>query len=121
MNRFNTALFNLGQVLPHLWDTVDFEMDLKDCKIYVYEADSIEDPYSSEGLLWRLMYFFHNKHKKRVCYLYLRAISKSSHSHYSRTMENWEEEAEDVETDSESLWGEYGFDDSDEFLDDMEI
>lgn len=124
MNRFNTALFNLGRVIPNFWETIDLEMDLRDCAIYVCEPDSIDDPYTAEGLLWKLMYFFHNKHKKRVCYLYLRAISKSSHSHQNRAMEAWRKEADDNDeywgSETESLWATPGSD-VDEFVEQMEI
>ncbi|KAF3928383.1 hypothetical protein ABW21_db0208598 [Orbilia brochopaga] len=122
MNRFNTALFNLGKVIPNLWETIDVEMDLKDCAIYVYEPDNIEDLYESEGLLWSLSYFFHNKHRKRVCYLYLRAVSKSSHSRRNRTMETWQEEAEEEDYDSDSgrLWEDPGTD-SDAFVEGMDL
>ncbi|KAF3933448.1 hypothetical protein ABW19_dt0204207 [Dactylella cylindrospora] len=122
MDRFNTALFNLGKVIPQLWESIDKEMDLKDCAIYVYEPDSLEDPYAAEGLLWRMMYFFHNRHKKRVCYLYLRAISKSSHFQNSRTMGTWREEAdeEDWDSEAENLWETPDYD-TDEFIGHMEV
>ncbi|KAJ6258940.1 hypothetical protein Dda_5835 [Drechslerella dactyloides] len=123
MNRFNTALFNLGKVIPNLWETIDLEMDLKDCAIYIYEPDNIEDPYASEGLLWSLSYFFHNKHRKRVCYLHLRAVSKSSHSHRNRTMETWQEEADDEDWNSDSgrLWEDSPGSDSDDFVESMDL
>ncbi|KAF3932427.1 hypothetical protein ABW20_dc0102683 [Dactylellina cionopaga] len=101
MNRFNAALFNLGKTVPHLWETIDLEMDLKDCAIYAYEPDSLEDPYATEGLLW---------------------FSKSSHSQANRTMETWQEEADDEDwnSDSERLW-DTPTSDSDEFVEHMEI
>ncbi|KAF3127615.1 RNA polymerase III-inhibiting protein maf1 [Orbilia oligospora] len=97
MNRFNAALFNLGKTIPNLWETIDMEMDLKDCAIYVYEPDNLEDPYATEGLLWCMMYFFHNKHRKRE-----------------------ECDDEDWNSDSERLWETPGSD-SDEFVEHMEI
>jgi hypothetical protein len=85
INTFNTTLFNLGvsvsKSLPRMWDTIDSEMDLAHCNIYSYSPDDVsDDPYGEEGLIWSSIYFFFNKHKKRVCYLYLRGISALSHS-----------------------------------------
>ncbi len=57
-----------------MWHLIDKEMVFKDCTIYCYAPD--EDPYDGEeGALWSLNYFFFNKVKKRVCYLYLRGLS----------------------------------------------
>jgi hypothetical protein len=52
---------------------------LKECSIYSYAPE--EDPYDGEdGAIWSLNYFFFNKVRKRVCYIYLRGISILSHS-----------------------------------------
>ena len=57
-----------------MWRLIDNEMKLKECSIYIYAPE--EDPYDGEeGSLWSLNYFFFNKTKKRVCYLYLRSLS----------------------------------------------
>ena len=57
-----------------MWHLIDKEMALKECSIYCYEPD--DDPYDGEeGALWSFNYFFFNKTKKRVCYLYLRGVS----------------------------------------------
>lgn len=104
MNRFNTALFNAGKVIPRMWEVIDQEMDLKDCVLYAYEPDNVEDPYFADGLLWRLTYFLFNKHKKRVCYLYLRAISNSSHMSQSQTMSAWKDSGDGDEDEDEDLW-----------------
>ena len=59
---------------PRMWRMIDKEMVLRDCSIYCYAPD--EDPYDGEeGSLWSFNYFFFNKAKKRVCYLYLRGLS----------------------------------------------
>ncbi|KAI9764674.1 MAG: RNA polymerase III-inhibiting protein maf1 [Geoglossum umbratile] len=64
---------------PRMWALIDKEMDLKDCSIYCYAPE--EDPYDGEeGAIWRFDYFFFNKARKRVCYLYLRGLSILSHS-----------------------------------------
>lgn len=59
---------------PRMWKIIDEQMSLKECSIYCYAPE--EDPYDGEdGAIWSLNYFFFNKHRKRVCYLYLRGIS----------------------------------------------
>lgn len=57
-----------------MWQLIDKEMTLKQCSIYCYAPE--EDPYDGEeGSIWSFNYFFFNKAKKRVCYLYLRGLS----------------------------------------------
>ncbi|KAH0537680.1 hypothetical protein FGG08_005545 [Glutinoglossum americanum] len=64
---------------PRMWALIDKEMDLKECSIYCYTPE--EDPYDGEeGAIWSFDYFFFNKARKRVCYLYLRGLSILSHS-----------------------------------------
>lgn len=59
---------------PRMWHLIDKEMALKECGMYCYAPE--EDPYDGEeGALWSFNYFFFNKAKKRVCYLYLRGLS----------------------------------------------
>jgi hypothetical protein len=62
-----------------MWTLIDKEMSLKNCEKYSYAPD--DDPFEGEeGSLWSMHYFFFNKDRKRVCYLYLRAFSVISHS-----------------------------------------
>ncbi|KAL8683212.1 MAG: hypothetical protein Q9186_000824 [Xanthomendoza sp. 1 TL-2023] len=64
---------------PRKWRLIDKEMSLKDCSIYAYVPE--EDPYDGdEGAIWSFNYFFFNKTRKRVCYLYLKSLSIISHS-----------------------------------------
>ena len=59
---------------PRMWSLIDKEMALKDCNMYRYAPE--EDPYDGEeGSLWSFNYFFFNKARKRVCYIYLRGLS----------------------------------------------
>jgi hypothetical protein len=61
---------------PAMWRIVDEEMDLENCSIYSYRPE--ENPFDDEDTaLWSLHYFFFNKQKKRVCYIYLRALKIS--------------------------------------------
>lgn len=104
-----------------MWDTIDSEMDLTQCNIYSYSPDDVsDDPYGEEGLIWSSIYFFFNKHRKRVCYLYLRGISALSHSPVEtgvwtlngvRNARGGEVESDDEDdqwTESKSIWGDDG-------------
>ncbi|KAI7162243.1 putative alpha-glucuronidase [Hortaea werneckii] len=64
---------------PRMWSMIDKEMGLRQCDKYAYVPD--EDPFDGdEGSIWSMHYFFFNKQRKRVCYLYLRGLSVISHS-----------------------------------------
>ena len=71
---------------PRMWALIDKEMSLRECSIYCYAPE--EDPYDGEeGAIWSFNYFFFNKARKRVCYLYLRGLSIMSHSPAQRTLQ----------------------------------
>jgi len=128
INTFNTTLFNLGvnanKSIPRMWDIIDSEMDLTHCNIYSYNPDDVsDDPYGEEGLIWSSIYFFFNKHKKRVCYLCLRGISALSHSPVETGMwrmngvksgvhlTDWDSDGEGEQwAESRSIWGDDGYD-----------
>ena len=62
-----------------MWRLIDKEMSLKECSVYSYApADDSFD--GEEGAIWSFNYFFFNKLRKRVCYIYLRGLSIISHS-----------------------------------------
>ncbi|KAI5281532.1 RNA polymerase III-inhibiting protein maf1, partial [Ascosphaera aggregata] len=68
---------------PRMWKLIDDQMTLNECSIYSYNPE--EDPYEGDegeedGAIWSLKYFFFNKQRKRVCYLYLKGISVLSGS-----------------------------------------
>lgn len=64
---------------PRMWSLIDKEMNLRECERYSYMPQ--DDPFDGEeGAIWSLHYFFFNKERKRVCYLYLRGLSVLSHS-----------------------------------------
>ena len=69
---------------PRMWRLIDKEMSLEDCSIYCYQPE--EDPYDGEeGAIWSFNYFFFNKRRKRVCYIYLRGLSILSHMSAPKT------------------------------------
>jgi hypothetical protein len=137
MYSFNTTLFNLGvntsRDLPRMWETIDKEMDLLHCNNYTYSPDDVSnDPYGDEGLIWSTSLFFFNKHRKRVCYLYLRGLSTLNHSPSVMTTGEWgqdsglghgggeesdEEGFDDDFIESKSIWGS----DDDGFFEGMEV
>lgn len=64
---------------PRMWKIIDQQMDLTECSIYSYSPD--EDPSNADdGAIWSLHYFFFHRLRKRVCYIYIRAIPILSHT-----------------------------------------
>lgn len=64
---------------PKMWNAIDREMTLKECDIYVYSPE--DDPFDGEeSAIWSLHYFFFNKNRKRVCYIYARGMSIANHA-----------------------------------------
>lgn len=79
-----------------MWGLIDKEMTLRECSIYCYSPE--EDPYDGEdGAIWSFNYFFFNKARKRVCYIYLRGLSVLSHSPVQSTPFSSKRSAEDDE------------------------
>lgn len=69
---------------PRMWHVIDKEMSLQECSIYCYQPE--EDPYDGEeGEIWSFNYFFFNKRRKRVCYIYLRGLSILSYMPIAKT------------------------------------
>jgi len=64
---------------PQMWALIDKEMVLKECNVYCWcpEENEFDD---EEGAIWSLNYFFFNKERKRVAYIYVRGIPVMSHS-----------------------------------------
>ncbi|CAG8972679.1 hypothetical protein HYALB_00010842 [Hymenoscyphus albidus] len=68
---------------PHMWAMVDNEMSLKDCTVYCWAPP--DDPFDGdEGSVWSLNYFFFNKERKRIAYIYVRGVPVMSHSPQQR-------------------------------------
>lgn len=58
---------------PRMWKNIDEHMSLNDCAIFSYSPeDDMND--DDDGAIWSHNYFFFNKQRKRVCYIYLRGI-----------------------------------------------
>lgn len=64
---------------PHMWALIDKEMTLKECSVFSYQPAM--NPFDEEATaIWSLHYFFFNKERKRVAYLYVRGVPVVSHS-----------------------------------------
>ncbi|TVY31211.1 Repressor of RNA polymerase III transcription [Lachnellula hyalina] len=64
---------------PNMWSLIDQEMTLKECTVYCWAPP--DDPFDGEeGSIWSLNYFFFNKERKRIAYIYLRGVPVMSHS-----------------------------------------
>lgn len=61
---------------PGMWRLIDQQMCLRECTIYRYSPEEF-DPFEDDeaGHMWSINYFFFNRIRKRVCYLYLQGIS----------------------------------------------
>jgi hypothetical protein len=64
---------------PHMWSMIDKEMTLNECTVYCWAPP--DDPFDDEDAsIWSLNYFFFNKDRKRVAYLYVRGVPVVTHS-----------------------------------------
>lgn len=108
---------------PHMWSMIDKEMTLNDCTVYCWAPP--DDPFDGEeGSIWSLNYFFFNKEKKRVAYIYVRGVpvvtqsprqrmgmAKRSASGYdlgaNKRARYWlgDQAANVTNEDSERMWG----------------
>ncbi len=69
---------------PQMWALVDKEMNLKECTVYCWAPP--DEPFDGEeGSIWSLNYFFFNKERKRVAYLYVRGVPVMTHSPRKRS------------------------------------
>lgn len=64
---------------PQMWSMIDKEMSLKECAVYCWAPP--DDPFDGDqGSIWSLNYFFFNKTRKRIAYIYVRGVPVMSHS-----------------------------------------
>ena len=88
---------------PRMWRLIDKEMDLVNCTIYSFSPE--EELYDEEeGVIWNFNYFFFNKARKRVCYIYIKGLSLMNEDPVPRTslLENT---ASYIDSDWASDWG----------------
>ncbi|KAL3422508.1 mitogen-activated protein kinase maf1 [Phlyctema vagabunda] len=64
---------------PQMWTLIDNEMTLKECTVYCWAPP--DEPFDGEeASIWSLNYFFFNKERKRVAYIYVRGVPVMTHS-----------------------------------------
>jgi hypothetical protein len=64
---------------PQMWSMIDKEMTLKECTVYCWAPP--DEPFDGEeASIWSLNYFFFNKERKRVTYIYVRGVPVMTHS-----------------------------------------
>jgi hypothetical protein len=69
---------------PQMWSLIDREMTLKECTVYCWAPP--DEPFDGEeGSIWSLHYFFFNKERKRVAYIYVRGVPVMTHSPRQRS------------------------------------
>lgn len=61
-----------------MWTLIDKEMTLKECSIFCFDPAEIDE--EEDQAIWSLNYFFFNKTRKRVAYIYVKGIAVMSHS-----------------------------------------
>jgi hypothetical protein len=70
---------------PQMWSVIDKQMSLTDCNIYCWAP--VEEPFDEEeGAIWSLNYFFFNKERKRVAYIYVRGVPVMTQSPRQRSI-----------------------------------
>lgn len=67
---------------PRMWTLIDKEMTLKECSIFCFDPVEIDE--DEDQAIWSLNYFFFNKARKRVAYIYVKGIAITSHSPRTR-------------------------------------
>ena len=68
-----------------MWSMIDKEMTLKECTIYCWAPP--DEPFEGdEASIWSLNYFFFNKERKRVAYIYVRGVPVMTHSPRQRNV-----------------------------------
>eukprot|EP01119_Soliformovum_irregulare_P020343 TRINITY_DN6568_c0_g1_i1.p1 TRINITY_DN6568_c0_g1~~TRINITY_DN6568_c0_g1_i1.p1 ORF type:complete len:223 (-),score=37.16 TRINITY_DN6568_c0_g1_i1:132-800(-) len=81
INSINTILAGVidgftNYLAPHLWQSLETEVSLKECDIYSYTPDEETDPYEGDDYVWALHYFFYNRRLRRIAYLSAKAVRR---------------------------------------------
>lgn len=80
INSINVSLSTAGSaaadLLQNMWPSIDSEIKLNECDIYMFTPDIDSDPAEEEdGTIWSLHYFFYNKKLKRLVFFTCRCVS----------------------------------------------
>jgi len=82
-----------------MWGCFDQEIELRNCDVYSYMPDHLDDPFTEEGIVWSFNYFFYNRTLKRILYFSCKCMSKSA--------QEYDPYDSDVDTDERIGWGDY--------------
>jgi len=61
-----------------MWNAIEAEIQMGDCDVYSFNADSDSDPFDEDGnSVWSFNYFFYNRRLKRILLFTCRAEHKA--------------------------------------------
>lgn len=76
---------------PYCWAMLNDEMHLNECTIFSFQPD-VDPLQEDEAAIWAAHYFFFNRQRKRVAYLYTRVVPVSCTEDDDDDEMNWSEE-----------------------------
>jgi hypothetical protein len=71
---FSHPILSLTELSHAFWKALDASIQLKNCDIYSYIPDMDSDPFSENGCIWSLNYFFWNRKLKRIVFFHCRCM-----------------------------------------------
>ncbi|CAD6186304.1 unnamed protein product [Caenorhabditis auriculariae] len=89
-----TTVFNYCTQRDELWNAVEEGITPNECRIFSFKSPYVDDPFSEDGCIWSLNFFFYNKTLKRLLFLSCRCLSKVSENIFDPA---WEDEVEQPE------------------------
>ncbi|KAK9474334.1 Maf1 regulator-domain-containing protein [Dipodascopsis tothii] len=120
INAFNNTLFGVGMpVPPRLWEVLDSHIDLRDCVLYSH-TPSPSFLADEPGTIWSMMWFFFNKKRKRVAYLFLKG-RRHAHHRGSMSMDGRAKDAALALGEGEGEGDEMDYGSDDEIVGDLEL
>uniref|UniRef100_A0A1I7WYD5 Repressor of RNA polymerase III transcription MAF1 homolog n=1 Tax=Heterorhabditis bacteriophora TaxID=37862 RepID=A0A1I7WYD5_HETBA len=75
--KFSATVNNYTTIRDELWVAIESEIQPSDCRIYSFKSSYAGDPFSEDGCLWCLNFFFYNKNLKRLFLFSCRALSQN--------------------------------------------
>eukprot|EP00164_Ancoracysta_twista_P001625 GFYU01002131.1.p1 GENE.GFYU01002131.1~~GFYU01002131.1.p1 ORF type:complete len:230 (+),score=45.08 GFYU01002131.1:443-1132(+) len=71
-NAIKVPTFDVDKLFAVMNETIN----LWECEVYSYSPDMDEHPFSDEGMLWCLTYFFYNRKQKKLLFFNVFSVSK---------------------------------------------
>jgi len=88
-----------ASIRDKIWSTLDTEIQIQRCDVYSYLPDQVDDPFTEQGTIWSINFFFYNRTLKRILYFACRAVSK--------TASQGTDPSEELPDEDDSEWGDY--------------